>query len=553
MRSRILSGKKPLLPQYLHIQKHRKCIPINPVHTFPAPTRCKTRTPSLYQSHASLVPNPRKVIVDPEFVPTTIEISASHACPATHQKYQETPQLPFVTDPDFETILSSKLKLCNEIFDFSNPKNDIDSKELKEKYLCEIIDLFNNDCEAILLNSKFQRAIFLTVQYNIFRQDPVFPTKEQTFDFTVTVTEPSWPHLFYCYQIFNKFLILYPDAEFVNIGVAKRVIHLMQLPDINERTQLAIFMKTFYDIRPKDRKMIIQYLNGQLQSLHESVSVPYCAMPIMVLLTHIISRTPPPLPDDILKLINESLIPTLSIPYLPLFIISIKQFFLTLITSHPSNVVSILRHVEKFWPLTNASKQQQFLELLIFIFSHMPKDLFRPIARTSFAFLSQFVNSENVKLSDMVLDAWIKPPVEDWILQHSRIGIAEMFEAVNTASQNHWNRGTMEKANLVLAEMAKINKTQYHKMKMAQKQQDDKFSQNTKKSKPPSTPPLLPVVKKWSYMARKAFRRGYEIDVDETIAQITDYFSEEQNNHRITHFTPAVFEKMPRLNQIPTF
>ena len=183
----------------------------------------------------------------------------------------------------------------------------------------------------------------------------------------------------------------------------------------------------------------------------------------------------------------------------------------------------------------------------------MPKDLFRPIARTSFAFLSQFVNSENVKLSDMVLDAWIKPPVEDWILQHSRIGIAEMFEAVNTASQNHWNRGTMEKANLVLGEMAKINKTQYHKMKMAQKQQDDKFGQNTKKSKPPSTPPLLPVVKKWSYMAKKAFRRGYEIDVDETIAQITDYFSEEQNNHRITHFTPAVFEKMPRLNQVPTF
>ncbi|OHT13550.1 hypothetical protein TRFO_03292 [Tritrichomonas foetus] len=540
--ARLHSGRPKTPQQFVMVNRHRLYIPLKPPAQ-PPHLKLSERMPAIHVYPSSLITpsNPRKSF-DSESIPNCISFSTNHEIHSSHKIYEEAPPLPLVTDKEFENVLSKKLVLCSEVFDFTDPDSEIQAKELKEKYLFELIDLFNNEQEAQLLNPKFQRGIFYMIESNIFRKDPIFPTKQQTLDFVMTVTEPSWPHLFYCYQILNRFVTLFPDAEFVNLSVVHKAITLTQLPDANERNQLVSFLRIFYDNRPNDRLQLINFVNNQLQSLIEGYSIPYCGMPMIVLLTHIISHTPPPLPDYLMKVIKESLIPAISLPYLSLYLINVKQFFSAILTVHPDNIVEILRHMQRVWPLTNASKQQQCLDILLFVFAKMTRPIFKPISHSSFAFLAQFVNSEHTKLSETVMEIWLKQPPDEWIVENSRVGIVEMFDAISIAATSHWCRINMEKANLVLNEMAKINKTQFHKMKIAQKQ--------AQAQKPPPKKSNT-FIRKWTYITKKASRRGYDVNIDEEVEIISEYFSndkESASSKVLTHYAPAVFEKMPSKN-----
>ena len=577
--TRVHSGRIITPQQKMIYARHRSYIMMKPAMKPHLPLT--ERLPAVHIYPSSLLPNQaaRKGI-DTEVIPNCIMHCSSHNITPHNKKFKETPPLPLITDKEFENVLSMKLGLCNEIFDFMDPDSDVEGKELKEKYLFELIDLLNNDNEIPFINPRIQRAIFYMLEVNIFRDDPIFPTKAKTLDFTMTAKEPSWPHLFYCYQLLNRFITVFPSAEFVNLSVIHKAIFLTQLPDVNERNQLVTFLKIYYDNRPKERKVMINYINDQFQSLIEGCSVPYCGMPLIVLLTHIVSHTPDPLPKIILDVIKLSLIPTIALPYLSLYLINVKQFFSALISTHPDHIVEVLHHMEKVWPITNPSKQLQCLEILLFVFSKMTKPQFKPISHTSFNFLAQFVNSEHTKLSETVLDIWLKQPPEDWIVQNSRVGISEMYESVVTASHSHWCRVNMDKAQQVLLEMAKINKTQFNKMKISFKSkspppkkplqtQAQIPSQNNSQTPPPhiketksamklntiaTSPPTRktnPFIKKWTYVTKKATRRGYEGNFDDTIAEITEYFSNEKEQScckSITHFTPAVFERMPSKN-----
>jgi hypothetical protein len=58
----------------------------------------------------------------------------------------------------------------------------------------------------------------------------------------------------------------------------------------------------------------------------------------------------------------------------------------------------------------------------------------------------------------------------DWIWRNAKSAIAELIEGTTAVSEKHWRKETCEKATQALNEMARIDKTTFHKLKQQQKQ-----------------------------------------------------------------------------------
>ncbi|KAK8882527.1 hypothetical protein M9Y10_045169 [Tritrichomonas musculus] len=441
----------------------------------------------------------------------------------------ECQQSPSVSSSSFESSIRQKLDICTQICDFSMQKNNMPEKELKSHTLFELVELFEHSSQIQNIDVSLQNDIFKMIEANIFNPNRI--RKVIISDYSFTFLEPSWSHLFYCYQIFNKFLQLFPNSELITKDLMKRILFLTELPDNNERTQLVTLLRTYYNSHPKEHLLIIKAVESFFIDLLDQQVPHFCAMPLLQLSAYLFSKSRYEYPNDINRLIKSSIIPLIGLKYLPFFQQSLKNFISVVLAAYPSMAMELLRGIELRWPITNGTKQQQILEILIMIFSKMPQDAFKLISKRVFKFLADCLLSNHLKTIETVLDVWNNADENNWIVINSRTGIKEMYENTAYLSEKHWNSQVVSKANLALAAMNRLNKNTLQKIKAYYKQlKSQKF-----REKPPND-----IQKAWNLIAQKASSNGADFDLTEKMARLRELFhNEKRPTLEMSRFIPV--------------
>ncbi|OHT15386.1 hypothetical protein TRFO_14139 [Tritrichomonas foetus] len=379
----------------------------------------------------------------------------------------ELPPIPPVKDASFEMILSAKLELCSENLDFIHKEMQLSQKDEKRKTLNEFIAFFDNTKEAKKMNSVYQRAFFRMIEKNIFRNDPKFPTALETYNYTLNVVEPSWPHLMFCYQLLTRFIQVFPNAEFVSFSVFKKALFLMQLPDANERYQLVVFTKLYYDIRQKEQQKILREVKNSLIMLRSGLYKPFCLMPLFLLFAHILMRRMNNIDEDCIRAFKEGALPLIGFPYMHNQYSHFKTFFTNAVHIHPSFIYLILEHLQKKWPRQSGSKIQMMLDFLIHIvITNMPQADFSQMSQAFFSFLASQLRFTHLKFNIVILSLWTKEEYRKFIVANSAIAIDRMLEQINNVAKKHWDEVIRKKAEQVLNEMCSINSGEYHKKRL---------------------------------------------------------------------------------------
>lgn len=451
------------------------------------------------------------------------------------------PQLPSVTSPNFSSVLRKKLAICSTIFDFSRQNDQLPEKELKARAMCEFIELFENDKEISQLSEDCQNAIFKMLEYNILSQDPTVEMQKNPYDFSINIVEVNWPHLFYCYQIFNRFIQLFPNLPAINIKLVKKLINLTQIADTNERMQLVAFLRSYYNNRVNDRDEILSMIKEKLLEMIDGIAKPYCVMPLIILLTHIYSKSRTPSSSQYVDTILQAVLPLISLPYMPIYQANIRQLLTTFLSGNGYYTTQVLRGIEIRWPQTSFQMQLYVFDILLNIFDRLDSNTFKPMARRVFQFIADCVESPNYKLVQNALDMWKIATLENWIGQNARYAIKAMYEPVFNISEKYYIKATMEKANEVLGEMSRIHKTSYQKMKSYVKQIRSKRLR-----------PRVPndTQRGWVAIARAAAERQTEIngkadfDLNEKLQLFYDVFHNEKKvTLMVSRFIPIIEKK----------
>jgi hypothetical protein len=78
--------------------------------------------------------------------------------------------------------------------------------------------------------------------------------------------------------------------------------------------------------------------------------------------------------------------------------------------------------------------------------------------------------SQHIKVIDIVLDIWIQNVQGDWIWKNGKYAVTEMLDNVTFLSEKFWHEDIKEKAVRAIAEMVKVDKATFHKLRLQQKQ-----------------------------------------------------------------------------------
>ena len=382
------------------------------------------------------------------------------------------PVLPPISDPTFDEIFKKKVNICSYIYDFTDTTKFQEERDLKSRALCEIVQLFEQSIDVKQLKPNLQTALFLMLEKNIFQQGPFVPDVVLSFNYTAICVENSWPHLFYCFQILNRFSQLFPDSPHLNIDTAKKAINLLSIPDNNERLQLLAFLRSYYDLHVDDRKEILAETQRKLTDYMDRQLPPYCVPPLLVLTAHIFTRNGKNLTKEFLSYLEQTVFPIIKSPHFIIF----GQHYLQLINSvfvEGSIATTVFfKYLLREWNSTDPQTMVNHIDLLHYILPKVPNDVFSQYNKTIFKYFTRALLSPNIKIVLAALNIWFKPKLDQWLCDSSKIAILTMYDNMKKISESHWSKMIREKASQALSEMGKLDRNSFLKMRNSKQTSD---------------------------------------------------------------------------------
>lgn len=300
--------------------------------------------------------------IDPN-VPTAVCCEVRAGAPRSSLPDVTLAPLPPVSDPSFERILGAKVELCAHYFGFASLESEA-AGLAKARAFVELTELFRNQSDIVRLNSKVQRAIFLTLTRSVLHAEPT-NLRASTSDYSLPVVDPSWLHLSRCYELLTHFLHTFPGAEFVNFYVLRRFIAITPLPDANERLAIAKFIQGYYDIREAERLRILHAIGHQLVMFREADLAPFCVSPLLSCPRHVINTSLSALEDNIKNIVLRAVVPLVGAHYLGLYYAELKSFLMDSIPLLKDLKWSIVRQFQRLWPLSAPAKEHYYADILI--------------------------------------------------------------------------------------------------------------------------------------------------------------------------------------------
>ena len=274
-----------------------------------------------------------------------------------------------VPNSERPALFVKKLRMCNVVFDFTDPSKHPKEKEIKRQTLVELVD------HVTSANAKFSETVIFEavkmVSVNIFRTLSPQPRDNKVGDgLDAEEDEPSmdaaWPHLQIVYELFLRF-VASPELD---AKLAKRYIHqsfilklldLFDSEDPREREYLKMTLHRIYGKFMVHRPFIRKAINNIFFGLIFETEKHNGIAELLEILGSIINGFALPLKEEHKLFLVRALIPLHKPKCLAMYHQQLSYCITQFVEKDCKLADTIIRGLLKYWPITNSSKEVMFL------------------------------------------------------------------------------------------------------------------------------------------------------------------------------------------------
>ena len=473
---------------------------------------------------------PRNIVVDE--LPSVSSFCANENTLKEDVEIHPTPSFHCVSrGVGFLDALNQKIKICNMIFDFSQPKIQIKAKQIKTKELKGIYSLIHNRNAAISLPPQYQNMILDMIKKNVFDQNPFisfnnpFGSKSLTGFFNTFYNEgldsmfdPSWTHLELVYKILNEYLFLFPQN--VQPKYVEKAIRLMNLPDSKERDALACFIVNYLSTHPNDFDLIWNYITVAISNVLSEIYTPFCIQPILVYLITINTNQRSKVKGYLKKILYSHLIPLFHLTNLSLYSTFLTTLVVKIIEDDENEFVNVVNYLMKTFPRQDGVKQSFYFNSISKILRKLTAEEFIPLGDSLTSFIANCIYSPNNKLVEEALNLFIGKYVSPRVLYNPKLVASKLQQPVAWAARFHWSKTIREEAQTALSI---IKRCDYNASKNLMKDINQTLVHSTNEEN-------NKLIKSWAMISRAAARRDKRIDLTQKLQNLHIAFLKEEKD-----------------------
>lgn len=483
------------------------------------PPRLPALPPAPCQAPAPVSDDSDHVIVDAD-VPETMVVNTQQNVSRTKFDFSGLTELPPSGSPDFLPAVQLRIDICKYICDFSSStQNQQLARRTKTIALKDLVWLMNRKKDVLSFPPELQHSMFSMFEDNIFGQTPFIDVKTESL-VGALVVDPAWEHLEHVYRILMGFIRFFPNAEELNVRTAKRAVILMNLPDPNERTGLASFLKAYLTLRPGDTNELIEAMRHALVNVQERAYTAFAVVPILSVLQGIDWSTISP--EITYDLVVRTILPLVTHPHLKTFHSAMKSLFSMMLKDRYDLQKIVIERMIAQWPRTCADKQPPYLAVLLQTLKVTGPQVFNQIGPKIFAFLGSLVESQHYKVALVALQLWTAPEAP-FIHENKKLAWKYFLSPVTLVAKEHWNKSVKTLAANVLTALKRCSAQK--PMSLSRTARNALLTSSFSEGQPDENTAL----QGWAMIARWASKRDSSIDLTAVLNEAHQEFSDRRN------------------------
>ena len=348
---------------------------------------------------------------------------------------QECPPFDRIERNSFAELFHKKIEICRQLCDFSEQSLETEAKAVKTKTLLELLDLVKTNKD---LGRPFLDEILEMTLINLMRKIPPFPNLSSAFDEEPSVIDRTWEHLSVVYSILQNVTLM---LDSIDPSTVKNLVNLLNIPHLPEREKLVDILRNVIAQFEEHRHMIYNLLIINVSDYLTLQKNPFCIHPTINLLLFMNQYVPLDM-----KTYRTCVLPLMSMPHLRLFLNPFVSLLQTQMSIHPGHKMDVLEYALRHCPRTKASKQRNFIFILIGIAEHLNSEEFAPVAVKFAQILSLLTLSPNVKVSETAMMIWSNNALLNLIISCKDSVVPIMYRTLVRVVNEHWNKSIQNMA-----------------------------------------------------------------------------------------------------------
>lgn len=392
---------------------------------------------------------------------------SSHYRPKAPTELTVLPYFKDVPAAEQQELFLKKIQQCCVVFNFNDPTSDMPSKELKRRFLTELVEYVSVPRNA-LQESTYQPIIQM-IACNIFR--PLPPTDTSDFDPEEDdpVLEVAWPHLMHVYEFFLRVL---ESSEF-QPSVAKKyidqrfVLQLLELfdsEDPRERELLKTVVHRIYGKFLGLRSFIRKQINNIfLRFIYETEQFNGVGE-LLEILGSIINGFALPLKSEHTRFLAKVLIPLHKAKSLAMFHPQLAYCIVQFLEKESALTEQVVKGLLKFWPKTYSQKEVMFLGEIEEILEVIDSVQFKRIMVPLFKQIAKSVSSSHFQVAERALGYWNNENIVSLVEDNHEVLIPILFPSFYRISREHWNQTIVALVGNVLKNFMEINSSLFNEL-----------------------------------------------------------------------------------------
>ncbi|KAJ0030925.1 serine/threonine protein phosphatase 2A 57 kDa regulatory subunit B' kappa isoform-like isoform X1 [Pistacia vera] len=361
------------------------------------------------------------------------------------------PHLSFkdVSNQQKQNLFVSKLNLCCEVSDFSDPEKNNAQQDLKRQTLIELADFVSSG------SAKFTEpaisAMCRMCAINLFR---VFPPKCRSngtggeAEDEEPMFDPAWSHL----QIVYDLLLRFTSYSSLDVKVAKkyvdhsfilRLLELFDSEDPRERDCLKTILHRTYGKFMVHRHFIRQAVSNIIYRFVFETERHNGIAELLEIFGSIISGFALPLKEEHRIFLCRALIPLHKPKSVGIYHQQLTYCVVQFIDKDPKLATTVIKGLLKYWPVTNSQKELMFISELEEVLEMTSMTEFQKIMVPLFRRIGCCLNSSHYQVAERAHLLLNNEHVLNLVKQNRQVIVPLVFSALERNAQNHWNQAVL--------------------------------------------------------------------------------------------------------------
>jgi hypothetical protein len=377
-----------------------------------------------------------------------------------------------VTGSDYKKLsyVLSRMLFCQTPCDFSKLGMDEENEKCikqKLKYFSQLVETVDYEYEEIWLSDIVNKQFEVMVSVNLMQNNTIPSAQIATVDEIGLIDSTAMEHNILIYDLIIKLIRLFkgkykPSQQIVNL-----LITMLKCPSIKERTSVMSIINTIVDYYPEYAESITKkcffLICEYLENKEEFFAIEF----VLSFLQNRIVVTSGKFPVNMHEIIM-AVTSLVSSPYLRFYSSKLISFLTVLCIKYSMITKEIILRLIKRFPLANISNQLSIISFINELLNYITKSQLMAIYVPLFRLYAKCARSVSWKVAKMSFEIWNIQKIRPYIAIIASNIYPTMYKSICDGIASDTN--LRAPGSIALSEMSTINKNEYTKTLMNQKE-----------------------------------------------------------------------------------